>query len=61
MQATTLAALARLMLEGAPIGEADRTWLQRRVEAVDWVEGDEVRVREILPKVLRSLLDRPSN
>ena len=56
MRAATLAALARLLLEGAPVGEADRTWLQRRCEAGDWIEGDEVRVREMLPPSLRLLL-----
>jgi hypothetical protein len=56
MQATMLAALARLLLEGAPRGQADRAWLQRRVEAGDWIDGDEVRVCEMLPPALRSLL-----
>jgi hypothetical protein len=58
MQAAMLAALARLLLEGAPVGEANRAWLQRRCEAGDWIEGDEVLVREMLPATLRSLLDR---
>jgi hypothetical protein len=56
MQAAILAALARLLLEGAPVGEADRVWLQRRCEAGDWILGDEVRIREMLPTALRSYL-----
>jgi hypothetical protein len=58
MQAAILGALARLLLEGAPLGEADRAWLQRRREAADWIDGDEVRIREMLPRALRSLFDR---
>jgi hypothetical protein len=53
-----LAALARLLLEGAPIGEADRAWLQRHCDANDWIPGDEVRICEMLPRALRPLLDR---
>jgi hypothetical protein len=56
MQAAILAALARLLLEGAPLGEADRAWLERRREAGDWIEGDEAWVRKMLPPVLRPLL-----
>jgi hypothetical protein len=58
MQASMLAALARLLLEGSPVGDANRAWLQRRREAGDWIEGDEDRLSEMLPPALRSLLDR---
>jgi hypothetical protein len=58
MQFAMLAALARLLLEGAPVGEANRDWLQRHCDAGDWIEGDEVLIREMLPKALRSLLNR---
>jgi hypothetical protein len=60
MQAVMLAALVRLLLEGAELGEADRAFLQRRCEAGDWIEGDEVRVREMVPPPLRSLLNETS-
>jgi hypothetical protein len=55
MQAAILAALARLLLEGAKVGEANRAWLQRRCEAGDWFKGDEVRVRQMLPPAPQSL------
>jgi hypothetical protein len=52
-----LAALARLLLEGAPVGEVNRALLQRRCEADDWIESGVVRVREMLPSALRSLFE----
>jgi hypothetical protein len=57
MQAAMLAAFGWLLLVGAPLSEADRAWLQRRLKAGDWIEGDEVRVRKMLPPALRSLLE----
>jgi hypothetical protein len=58
MQAAMLVALAQLLLGRAQIGEANRAWLQRRSEAGDWIEGDELQVLEMLPATLRSVLDR---
>jgi hypothetical protein len=60
MQAVILAALARLLLEGAKVGETNRAWLHRRCEADDWIRGDEVRALEMLPPALRSLLNETS-
>jgi hypothetical protein len=57
VQVAILAALARPLLEGAPLGEANRAILQRRLENNDWIDGDEVRIREMLPQALRRLLD----
>ncbi len=51
-----IATAQRLLLENAPIGQANRVWLQRRLDAGDWIEGDEVRIREMLPVARRSYL-----
>jgi hypothetical protein len=52
MKVTALRAFAHLLLGGAPVGEANRDWLLRRCEHDDWLEGDEARIREMLPAAL---------
>jgi hypothetical protein len=51
-----LAAVARLIVAGAPLSETDRTWLRRRLDREDWIEGDQTRVREMLSPAMWRLL-----
>ena len=55
MQARALTAIARLLCGYAPRGEADRILLQPRIEVSDWIGGDKIRIREMLPAALRLL------
>ena len=51
--------VARLVLSDPhlAVGDANKRWLKQRLEHDDWQRSDAVRLREMLPSSLHSLLN----